>query len=116
MCEISTSIFFSALADLFRRKNSVLDGLCLRLDNEYWVIQNWRHLADHLKAPNDVKERCKSSTKHSPTELLLEVPKVSSVTIAKLLEKLREMRRNDVVRKITEKISGNFLYSTVFYM
>jgi len=99
----SLCCFYLALKDLVDKDSSVKDDLALYLDNEYRVLKNWRHLADKLKAPTKVKDKCKAGTRESPTLVVLRRPDVCKKTIEDLIAILEKLERNDVRVDIVEK-------------
>lgn len=85
---------------------SIADGLALRLDHEYRVSNNWRHLADEMGAPVTIKQKCQKDTVHSPTIKILEHPNVSRIRVEELVKKLNKIGRKDLVKLINDNIPG----------
>lgn len=78
------------------RDSSIEKDLALHLDREYVVVQNWKHLADRLKAPIEIKEACKRGTAHSPSLLMFTMPGIMDISRSELIKKLRGIGRNDL--------------------
>lgn len=92
-------------------KESILDKLALLLDKgifpgnqEAPIIQYWKHLADKLDVPEEVKLQCQNALDNSPSNNMFNSLKASQpdFEIASLKDHLKaeEIKRNDLVHKI----------------
>ena len=94
-------------------KESILDNLALLLDKgifpgnqETPITQYWKHLADKLGVPEEVKLQCQNASDNSPSNNMFDSLKASQpdFEISSLKDHLRaeKIKRNDLVGKIEE--------------
>ena len=106
----------SLVTDTIVSKVRVMDMLALYLDRSVCpgsrdvpLTQRWEHLADVFKVPEEKKRQCENFTGTlSPSENMFNYLCVTndSLTIKTIKEKLKEIRRNDIVAKLQK---NNFL-------
>ena len=100
----------SLVTDTIVSKVRVMDMLALYLDRSVCpgsrdvpLTQRWEHLADVFKVSEEKKRQCENFTGTlSPSENMFNYLCVTndSLTIKTIKEKLKEIRRNDIVAKL----------------
>ena len=101
-------------------KERILDKLALLLDKgsfpgnrEAPITQHWKHLADKLSVPEEVKLQCQNASDNSPSSNMFDSLKASQpdFEIISLKDHLRadEIKRNDLADKIEKcGLSGRY--------
>lgn len=88
------------------------------LDRTSRFIKNWEHLATEVKAPLEIRLRCKLNNEYSFTEMLIGFMAVEmgKKTIQDLIAALKadSVGRHDVVRIITNVYPGMFNQCAIF--
>jgi len=77
----------------------IVDCLVDTLDIDYPHLQqsNWKHLAEELKAPQNIIEQCKCYSKHSPTLDILGRPNIKCKNVQDLIDAVGKAGRDDVL-------------------
>ena len=98
------------MEDTIVSKVRVMDMLALYLDRSVCpgsrdvpLTQRWEHLADEFKVPEEKKKQCENFTGTlSPSENMFNYLCVTndSLIIKTIKEKLKQIRRNDIVAKL----------------
>lgn len=82
------------------------------LDRTSRVINNWEHLSntEEVKAPLEIRLRCKLNNEYSCTETLIGflAVEMGEKTVHDLMVALKSIERHDVVKMITNVYPGMF--------
>ena len=93
------------MIDVLRMKPDLETELALCLDRETWVEPNWVHLSREVKVYEKVISALEAYTDRSPTIRLFEhlKSKNESLTIQRLKQALRHIRRDGLCTLLEEK-------------
>ena len=111
--EKSDQHLFSLVADVIAKSKFLEDKLARELDHtSHRVIKTWEHLActEEVNAPLETRLRCKLNCENSCTQMLIDfiTVEMEDKRVYHLIKALRDIKRHDVVKIITDVYSGMF--------
>ena len=105
------------VSEVIQKEKFLQDKLACKLDHTaHRSIRNWEHLActEEVNAPLETRLRCKLNSENSCTLMLIDFLAVEKEdkTVQDLTAALKNIKRNDVVKLITDVYPGMFSHCT----